>query len=244
MERRRCCRRYSTAVTKSQKLRKAFTLCFQLLRWINFLLKHFIVKNLEPLYKYFKYRFIFTDKISCLWLFDISRFLIKASIEQEPYASQYPYLLILECTFHFFFWVLWSPLSPECLRVSSFPSVELTLQVLLQDQDLCSVCNPLLSSRMSFTEVFPGRMSLQMHSLCCPANRKALVCTWKHPQAAVAEVGGHEFHWCPFLGWRPGWCILMVKGLTVGGCSTISGWTQVHSLWLSVHLFLQVPVLC
>lgn len=34
-----------------------------------------------------------------------------------------------------FFWVLWSPLSPECLRVSSLPSLELTLQVLPQDQD-------------------------------------------------------------------------------------------------------------
>lgn len=46
------------------------------------------------------------------------------------------HIYFFECTFHFF-WVPWSPLSPECLRVSSLPSQELTLQVLLQNQDLC-----------------------------------------------------------------------------------------------------------
>lgn len=91
-----------------------------------------------------------------------------------------------------------------------------------------SVCNPLLSNRssgMSFTEVFPGRMSL----LCCTANRKALVCTWKHPQPRVRR-GGNEFHRCPFLGWRPDCHRLMVKALPVVRCWTMSGWTQLQSL--------------
>lgn len=105
MERQRSCRRYSTAVTKSQKLRKTFTLCCQLLRGINFLLKHlmFYCRKLKPLRKYFIYRFIFTDKDCCLRLFGISRnFLIKTSIEQELYIPEYPYLLFWSALFTFF----------------------------------------------------------------------------------------------------------------------------------------------
>lgn len=203
----------------------------------------FYCRKLKPPCKYFKYRFIFTDKICCLRLFDISRnFLIKASIEQELYTCKYPYLLFLECTFQFFF-----EYSEVPYLLSAWELVHFLLwswpcksspKIKIPD----GVCSPLLSnlsSRMSFTEVLPGRISLPVTFLVLHSKQESSCVCMETPTGCRVRRGGHEFHWCPFLGWRPDGCILMAKGLTAARCSPTPGWTQGHSAWLPAHLLLQ-----